>query len=205
MSRLLPKTVQAIPSGSLFMFAGAEPPEGYLLCDGSPISRVNYSSLFDAIGTTYGSGDGSTTFNLPDFRGRGPLGAGTGAGLTPRTLGGSGGAETVTLDTTMIPSHTHTGTTASDGSHSHSITDPGHAHTQTTVNDDFNNSGGANPSFAADSAGSMTWSNINSNQTGISINSAGAHTHTFTSNPTGGGNPHANMSPFLIINFIIKS
>jgi len=78
--------------------------------------------------------------------------------------------------------HTHTGTTDSSGSHTHSITDPGHTHTQTTINDDFNSSGANPPGFAADSAGSRTWSNINSSTTGITINSGGSHTHTITSN-----------------------
>src|SRR4051812_3263101 len=67
-----------IPVGGLVPFAGSAAPSGYLLCDGSFISRVTYKSLFDVIGVTYGSGDGSTTFALPDFRGRTALGAGAG-------------------------------------------------------------------------------------------------------------------------------
>lgn len=69
---------QLIPVGSLFPFAGSSAPSSYfLLCDGSAISRTTYSSLFAAIGTTYGSGDGSTTFNLPDTRGLFLRGAGS--------------------------------------------------------------------------------------------------------------------------------
>lgn len=203
---LIPSTSGTlIPSGSLIMFAGTTAPTGYLVCDGTAISRSTYSDLFGVIGTTYGAGNGTTTFNLPDLRGRHPLGAGTGVGLTARSLGGQGGAETVTLDPTMMPSHTHTGTTASNGAHTHGVTDPGHAHTQTTINDDYNNSGSNPPGFSADSAGSMTWSNINTNTTGITVDSAGAHTHTITTDATGGGLAHANMGPFLTVNFIIKT
>ena len=193
------------PVGALQMFAGATAPFGYLLCDGAAVSRTTYADLFAVISTTYGVGDNATTFNVPDLRGRVPLGSGTGAGLTPRTLGSSGGAETVTLDGTMIPGHTHAGTTDSAGSHSHGVTDPGHVHSQTTINDDYNNSGTNPPGFAADSAGSVTWNNINSSVTGISVNANGAHTHTFTSGSTGGGAAHANMQPWLAINYIIKT
>lgn len=203
---VIPDTSGAlVPPGSLLMFAGGTAPDGYLFCDGSAVSRTDYSVLFAAIGTTYGVGDGATTFNVPDLRGRGPLGAGTGAGLTARTLGASGGAETVTLDGTMIPGHTHTGTTASDGSHTHGVTDPGHVHSQTTINDDYNNSGANPPGFTGDSAGSVTWNNINSSTTGITVNSGGSHTHSFTTGSTGGGAAHANMAPFIAVNFIIKT
>lgn len=87
-------------AGVIQMFAGSTPPAGWLLCDGSAVSRTDYATLFAAIGTTWGVGDGSTTFNLPDLRGRAPIGAGTGSGLTARTLGGKLGSE-------YIQAHTH--------------------------------------------------------------------------------------------------
>jgi microcystin-dependent protein len=124
---------------------------------------------------------------------------GQGSGLTNRVLGAVVGAETHTLSSNEIPSHSHTGTTDSNGAHTHTITDPGHTHTQTTINDDFNNSGTNPPGFTQDSAGSRTWNNINSATTGISINSAGAHTHTFTTNTTGGGLAHNNMQPTAFV------
>lgn len=96
------------PSGTVTQFAGASVPAGWLECNGAAVSRATYSSLFAAIGTTWGIGDGSTTFNLPDARGRAPIGVGTGSGLTARVLGTSGGAETHQLVTTELPSHTHT-------------------------------------------------------------------------------------------------
>jgi microcystin-dependent protein len=89
------------PVGSIKEYAGSTVPVGYLNCDGSAISRTEYAALFAVIGTTFGVGDGSTTFNLPDKRGRTGIGAGTGAGLTARTLGQSPGHE-------QLQSHSHT-------------------------------------------------------------------------------------------------
>lgn len=96
------------PTGSVIMFGGASAPTGWLLCNGAAVSRTTYADLFAVLGTTWGSGDGSTTFNVPDLRGRSPLGAGSGSSLTPRTFADKGGAETHTLATGEIPAHTHT-------------------------------------------------------------------------------------------------
>jgi microcystin-dependent protein len=71
-----------VPSGSISMFGGAAAPTGWLLCNGALVSRTTYASLFTAIGTTFGAGDGSTTFGLPDLRGIFPRGAGTNGTLT---------------------------------------------------------------------------------------------------------------------------
>jgi microcystin-dependent protein len=171
---------------------------GWLKCDGRSLSRVEYSELFEIIGTSFGHND-NDTFKLPDLRGRVLGGIGQGSGLTNRTLGTMVGTETHTLISAEMPSHSHTGTTDSNGVHTHTINDPGHRHTQTTINDDFNNSGTNPPGFTQDSAGSMTWSNINTATTGISINSAGAHTHTLTTNTTGGNQAHNNMQPTAFI------
>ena len=98
-----------VPTGAILIWpASSLPTGGYLECDGSAISRTTYSGLFAVIGTTWGAGDGSTTFNLPDLRGRAPIGAGTGSGLTARTLAATGGAETHTLTESEMPSHQHT-------------------------------------------------------------------------------------------------
>lgn len=94
-------------AGDLKMVAYATPPVGWLLCDGAAVSRSSYADLFSAIGTSYGVGDGSTTFNLPDIRGRVPIGAGTGSGLTTRTLADSFGEEGHQLIETELPAHTH--------------------------------------------------------------------------------------------------
>ena len=94
-------------AGTIKMFGGITAPDGYLMCDGSAVSRTTYAALFAAIGTTYGAGDGSTTFNLPDLQGRFPLGAGAGNGLTARTVGQKGGEETHTLTVAEMPEHKH--------------------------------------------------------------------------------------------------
>lgn len=101
------------PPGVVNQFAGSIAPDGWLLCAGQNVSRSTYSELFNVIGTTYGAGDGSTTFGLPDLRGRVPVGLdnmnGTDAGRlsVANTLGGSGGAQTHTLTISEMPSHSH--------------------------------------------------------------------------------------------------
>jgi len=108
--------ISSVPTGSVSMWVTGTAPTGWLLCQGQAVSRTTYATLFGVISTTYGVGDNSTTFNLPDLRGRVPMGAGTGrnvadsANLTARTLGTKvSDAETVTLTTAEIPDHTHGG------------------------------------------------------------------------------------------------
>lgn len=170
----------------------------WLICNGRSLSRTDYPDLFNLIGTTYGSND-INTFKIPDTRGRVIGSIGSGTGLTTRSSGELIGEETHTMTSNEMPTHSHTGTTSSDGAHTHSITDPGHTHTQTTINDDYNNSGENPPGFTADSAGSQTWSNINSSTTGITINSSGAHTHTFTTNTSGSGLAFNVMQPTIFL------
>lgn len=105
--------------GTIAPFAGGTIPAGWLACGGQAVSRATYAGLFAAISTTFGAGDGSTTFNLPDMRGRAPFGkddmggvaanrlTSGGSGVAGATLGAAGGGETVTLTTAQIPSHTH--------------------------------------------------------------------------------------------------
>lgn len=99
----------AVPAGLLAPFAGTVAPAGWLLCDGAVVGRAAYAGLFAAIGTVFGAGDGSTTFALPDLRGRAAIGAGTGSGLTARTLAQKLGAETHTLSVAEMPAHSHGG------------------------------------------------------------------------------------------------
>lgn len=98
----------ASPAGVIKQFGSTVVPSGFLSCDGSAISRTTYAILFAAIGTTYGNGNGTTTFNVPDFRGRMPMGDGTGPGLTSRSIGQNGlGSETHNLNSANLPVHTH--------------------------------------------------------------------------------------------------
>ncbi len=93
--------------GEIRMFAGNFAPRGWAFCDGQLLAVSQNDALFSLLGTIYG-GDGRTTLGLPDIRGRLPIHAGTGPGLSPRRLGAKGGAENVTLTVNQLPSHTHT-------------------------------------------------------------------------------------------------
>jgi microcystin-dependent protein len=116
-------TVSGVPVGVVIPFAGSAAPTDWLLCAGQAVSRTTFSALWDVIGTTYGAGDGSTTFNLPDLRGRVAAGkdnmggtaanrltnSGTGnPGINGALLGGAGGVDRHTLTTAQMPSHLHT-------------------------------------------------------------------------------------------------
>jgi len=92
--------------GQIMIFAGNFAPRGWAFCDGQLLAVSQNDALFSLLGTIYG-GNGRTTFGLPDLRGRIPIHAGSGPGLTPRQLGSKGGAERVTLPVNQIPSHTH--------------------------------------------------------------------------------------------------
>lgn len=92
--------------GEIRMFAGNFAPQGWNFCDGTVLSISNYDALFALIGTTYG-GDGQTTFQLPDLRGRLPIGQGNGPGLSPRVVGQSFGEEGHVLTTNEMAAHAH--------------------------------------------------------------------------------------------------
>lgn len=98
-----------VPSGSLLATARSTAPSGYLLCDGAAVSRTTYADLFAAISTAYGVGNGSTTFNVPDLRGRVPVGVDGTAGRmsSADTLAMTGGTEAAAITTGELPPHTH--------------------------------------------------------------------------------------------------
>lgn len=175
-----------IPAGSMQMFAGSSAPSGWLFCDGSSVSRTTYATLFSAIGTTYGAGNGSTTFNLPDCRGRTLIGVGQGSGLTNRTLGATTGTENHTLSLAEIPSHNHggiTGTMNSNTTHSHNVA-----------------------TRAASTGGSFyrLYDRFGDQSNVIATESTNTdHTHNISS--AGSGSSHNNMQPSLAVNFIIKT
>jgi microcystin-dependent protein len=103
-------TQNAVLTGALLMWPTASAPSGYLLCDGTAVSRTTYAALYAVVGTTFGVGDGSTTFNVPNYQGRSPLGSSGSYALA--STGGSADA--------VVVSHTHTA--------SSSVSDPGHVH-----------------------------------------------------------------------------
>jgi len=185
-----------VPTGGMMMWGTASAPTGYLLCNGSAVSRSTYSALFAVIGTAFGSGDGSTTFNLPDFRDRFPVGAGT--TYSANSTGGSKDAITV--------AHTHTGTTDSNGAHQHLVV--------ASVGNTGAPSPGTGPTVdGSNSVSAFGWSansesyilaGTSGPNAGLS-SSAGAHTHTFTTGSTGSSGTNANLPPYLGVYFIIKT
>ena len=181
------------PAGSVIMWAGtvATVPTGWLYCDGSAVSRTTYAGLFSALGTLYGSGDGSTTFNLPNFKDRFAVGADGDSG-GDYDVGSTGGVADVTLTTSQIPSHSHANTASS----SSSVTDPGHTHNSNVVTG--SSEGGSTGGLGN---GTATTAATSSSTTGISVST----TTTMTNASTGGGNSHTNIPPYLAMGYIIKT
>ena len=186
-------TGQLPPLGSTVIWWTDTAPQGWLFANGQAVSRSTYAALFSLFGTSFGAGDSSTTFNVPDLRDVVPMGKGTMGGtsarglithLTTTTLGAVIGAGTVTLDTTMIPSHTHTNT----------LSDPGHTHSHTTAN--VSNAGSyAGVQFDGPGGGNFYTAAMSSVTTGITITNASQ----------GGGAAHTNVQPSGICNFIIRA
>lgn len=173
-------------TGEIKAFAGDDVPDGYLVCDGSAVSRSAFQNLYNTIGTLWGTGDGSTTFNLPNLIGRFPVGSST----VP--VGSSGGSDQVTLTVSNLPSHSHSVT---DPGHNHGITDPQHNHTipTGTVAGSGAVQNNVNPSGTLNTGSSSTGVTVNSNTTGVTIGN------------TGGGAPVDVTPPFAVVLYIIKT
>ena len=184
------------PTGAVIMFGATTAPAGYLLCDGSAVSRVTYGNLFAVIGSNFGNGDGSSTFNLPDYTNAFALGAGVFG------LGATGG----TADAVVV-AHTHTASTGiSDPGHSHGITDPGHAHETFAYVGSTGVGSGLGVSTPSALENPTTRLGTNGAGTGITVNSASTGvTASTTITSAGVSGANANLPPFVGINFIIKT
>ena len=171
-----------VPAGTIVQSAAINTPDGWLTCNGALLNKIAYSDFFAAIGNLYGGAPTDLSFNLPDMLGRvgvGAIGAGLRPGLSERLMGASGGAETHTLTTSEMPSH------------SHDVNDPGHRHSYTNTSNDQDLFSSFNNETAADQQ--ETDNQLTGNSfTGITIINAG------------GGNAHNNMQPFLVIRYLIK-
>lgn len=200
--------------GTIEETANAVEPNGWLFANGAAKSRAVYARLFAHIGTTFGAGDGSTTFNMPDYRGRVGVGldnmGGTDAGrlTVANALGGVGGAELHTLTTAELAAHAHV-----QNAHNHAITDPQHRH-------DLESAAGSDPfrqwnpltdggvdfkvllDFAAAPSVNFELGNryTDLDDTGITINNA-----TPTEQNAGGGAAHNNMPPYVLVNVLVRT
>lgn len=206
--------------GFITPYAGGSAPTGWLICDGSAVSRVTYSALFAICGETYGEGDSTTTFNLPDLGGRFALGA---DGAHDR--GSIDGVEQITLTEANLPAHVHSmahthsinhdhanATSSSSGAHTHGL--PNHKHDIKQSNDDGTNNATFRRGSQQDRLGETEA------KEDYTTNSAGAHTHTvdvpgFSGNSgassaantgsVGSGTPITNMPPYTTITYLIKT
>lgn len=156
--------------GEIRMFGGNFAPRGYMFCNGSLLAISQYSALFSLIGTTYG-GNGTTTFALPDLRGRAPIHQGQGAGLSNRVIGQALGAESVTLLASQLPAHGHVQQASTNAV-----------------------SSGSGPTAVP---GTATLTSFYGNAAPQADMAASAV------DVSGGSQPHNNMAPFQVINFII--
>jgi microcystin-dependent protein len=176
---VLLQTTVIQPAGIIQMYGGLTVPTSWLLCDGSAVSRTTYSRLYTAIGTNYGLGDGSTTFNLPNLTNKMPIGKGTGSFST---LNNQGGAETFSLGLTNMPAHSHyilNNTYATAG--------VGNTVPMTNVNQTMY--GGAD-------------TNGNTDRYRL-VGTGGTTANAGITSSQGSGTAFNKMSPYIVVNFII--
>ena len=196
--------------GSIIPYTGNTVPDGFLVCDGSAISRNDYSDLFDVIGTAYGVGDGSTTFNIPNLSGKVAVGA-----SQSYSLGSTGGESGHILLEAETPAHTHT-----VASHTHENTiaakTPALSHTvgqpATTYTGTWGSVQGALGSTYAGWTGSSSDAMSRTTNLSISDHPATACTMSggvtdcsaFDTESAGSGTAHNNMMPYLALTYLIR-
>ena len=190
-------------------FAGTTAPQGCLFCDGSAVSRTTYAALFEVIGTTYGEGDGSTTFNIPDLSGRVVIGV-----SNTHALGTTGGSETVTLTADQMPAHTHV---VPQHGHENNIAvqTPVLRH-EITAQPAYNYNSPNRARYVAAGTATMCRGTSNATATRSIDVSIAEHLETacttggsitakeaFNSGLYGGGASHNNMQPYTAVNYLI--
>lgn len=199
--------------GSIIISPVSTVPEGYLVCDGSAVSRDQYADLFDVIGTTYGAGDGSTTFNLPDLTGRAVIG-----NSNDYAVGSSGGYESVTLLEDNLPAHTHTVPSHGHANDiavktpqlAHSITQAVFKYTSLTTNVS-NRYGSGYPRSAyinRTSAGMSRSTNLSvaaHDAADCTMSGGVTDCAAFDTESAGLGAAHDNMMPYLSLTYLIYS
>ena len=189
--------------GEIRMVGFSYAPRGWAPCDGRLLPIQQNSALFALLGVTYG-GDGVTTFALPDYRGRGPVGLGNGPGLTPIVQGEKSGTESVTLSSLQMPIHTHVATTTATATSTGTFQVAGASSnpsaTPSTTNNVLSASGGGPGSATVWSdqlTSPVTLSNPETIDTTLNVN--------VTLQSAGGSQPVGLRNPFLGTNFIIAT
>lgn len=199
--------------GEIIQYAGTSVPAGYMVCDGSAILRSEYSELFSIIGATYGAGDGSTTFNLPDLSEKVCMGP-----SQSHALGSTGGTDSVTLSSVDIPSHSHEvpthghtcGFSAMTPELTHSVTTQA-AFTYTQLNNAVSNGGAGsqvsryNTKTGAAMTRSTNFAVADHPATTCTMSGGVLDCAAFDTESTGGGLFHNNMMPYLAVTYLIHA
>jgi len=167
--------------GEIRLFAGDYAPEDWAICDGRLLNINQYNVLYSLIGTTYG-GNGTTTFAVPDLRGRAPVGIGQGVGLTARNLGSAFGTEAVTLTSAQMPTHTHPMTVSTGAA--------------TNIGPSNALLGNAGCTVSGTSYAVQYFDDGNPNTTTVTLNSQSVSNF-------GGNMPHNNRQPYVALTYII--
>lgn len=198
--------------GQIIQFSGNTVPSHFLVCDGSAVSRTTYSDLFDVIGTSFGNGDGSTTFNIPDLSNKVAIGTSSG-----HSLGSSGGESSHTLTSAEIPAHAHT------------IPEHGHSNDIVMVTPELSHTITSQPSFTYTRCNSTSSNGVQqtgdsytgrtnasmTRATDVSITSHQATACTmsggvtdcpaFDTETAGSGDAHNNLMPYIALVYLIQA